>query len=637
VNYNSPKDYILQLLQDLDKEKQAEREAYEEERSKTTLKEKKALGIVWYPVEIEIEAYPILTKTLLKVTKKPDSFLSEFQTGNTVFFFSMENSQERSFGTIVSVTTHQARVLLSEDLPEWMEETQIGMEKYYDESTYQEMERALNILLNPQNPITQKLLSICTGFKQPSFSKFVPKSLPNLNESQIEAWKNLLSAVELGIIHGPPGTGKTKTLIEVAKFLSNQNSRVLLTAASNVAVDVLTEKALEEGLELTRIGNLARVSQKILEHTLDFQIQNHPNYKFILKLKKEAEILFREAEKFKRNFGTKQREERKVKRKEAREILQHVAREETQLIDQILQSKKIITSTIMGLTNNFLHKEEFQTIIVDEATQCLEPLIWIAILKTKGRIFLAGDHFQLPPTTHLKNSPFLETLFEKLIKKFPDPPITNFLDIQYRMHPNIVKFSNQEFYESKLQTSSLILNKTLSQDFSFLCSSKAILFIDTAGGDFLEEWEESTKSYWNLGELELILNLLENYKIKNFPSHMELGILSPYREQVERLKKQIQKLFPASFSNLDIDVNTVDSFQGSQKDMIWISLVRSNEKREIGFLTDIRRMNVAMTRARLELVIIGDSSTISHHPFYSKLLEFIQEEGTYQSIWEYIY
>ncbi|MCB1176694.1 MAG: AAA family ATPase [Leptospiraceae bacterium] len=635
MNFSNPTDYIENQLKLLLLEKEEERKEYERRRNLNKGAKKKQ-GILWHPVHIEREEYPLRGKILLLISKSEDNYPVNFQTGETISLFHSEQEETKYSirGVISKIQKNSMEVLFSlEELPDWVDEYELSLESYYQETSYNEMERALNILLKPEKDRTLELRNILTNFKKPGFNTSPNIKIPNLNESQNRAVNHLLSAEHFGIIHGPPGTGKTHTLIELARELCKTESTVLLTASSNVAVDLLVEKAISAGLTATRIGNPARVNERIIPYTLEYKLNDHNEYKSVIKYKREADELFRKAGKFKRNFGKKEREERKELKKEARDLIKTAVEYETNLSLSILEKSDIIGSTLIGITYPIMQKMKFQSIIVDEATQCLEPGLWIAILKTENRIFFAGDHKQLPPTIHSKDNELSTTLFEKLNSYYIDTNVSNLLNTQYRMKENILGFSNKWFYEERLKTDSSVYQRNPVDIFNFVSEGKNISFIDTAGSDTEEKLDEESMSYYNETEISLIKNLIDTIKQNHLQNIIKMGILSPYRSQVEKLKEEFSGF---NKENFELEINTIDSFQGSERDIILISLVRSNDNGEVGFLEDEKRLNVALTRAREELILIGDSSTLSFNHFYNSLMDFVSQSGSYRTIWEFM-
>ena len=454
-----------------------------------------------------------------------------------------------------------------------------------------------------------------------------------LNSSQSVVVKNILKSNDFYIVHGPPGTGKTTVIIESVNELVNLGEKILLSASSNLAVDLLTEKTVEKKINVLRIGNPVRVSENILHTTLDYKIKNHDYYKEIKKYKKQADDLIKKARSFKRNFGKQEYQDRRDKLREAKELYKLCKKTEDIIIEDILDKTNVVASTLTSLyTSKIIKKCKFDSIFVDEASQALEPLCYLPIiLQPSKRIIFVGDPNQLPPTIYSKKNNGLKfTFLEKLLFKFRDNPIqSGFLNIQYRMNDQILGFPNQEFYNNLLISDYSNKNHSIGTD--KIDSKVHIIFIDTVGADFTETRADNDQSIYNEQEGILLFKIFSNYYSKDI--NLSFGILSPYKAQVNFL----EELFSKNESLLrSIEINTIDSFQGREKDCILISLTRSNDSSEIGFLSDLKRMNVAMTRAKKELVIIGNSETLASNNFFSKLIEYINNLGGYHSVWEYL-
>jgi ATP-dependent RNA/DNA helicase IGHMBP2 len=447
------------------------------------------------------------------------------------------------------------------------------------------------------------------------------------------------------VVHGPPGTGKTTTLVAAIKQLSATEHTILVCAPSNAATDLLTERIAEAGLNVVRIGNLSRIDDSVLSHTLDMVLNNHPESKNVKKIKIRAAELRRQASQFKRSYNRDDAMERRKQRQEANELLDWATELENRIIDQILSGAQVITCTLVGAASGVLQNYKYRTVVIDEAAQALEPSCWIPLLKA-SRVVLAGDPFQLPPTVKSREAAkagLSHTLIEKCLDLLPDVQLLN---TQYRMHNAIMGFSNQWFYKGALQSAEVAAERRLisvgADDLTFF---EPIVFIDTAGCDFEEKTAKGSiwsASRYNHGEMMMIrehfLKLNAHFSEQFQPS---IAIISPYKEQVTRLEQlfaEEKDLAPYTEQaiNAQVTISTIDGFQGQERDIVYLSLVRSNPKAEIGFLSDYRRMNVAMTRARKLLVVIGDSATIGKTPFYEAFLEYVEKNGRYQTAWEYM-
>ncbi len=595
-------------------------------------------GMTWFPIairETEIGKGDYLTIEVERTTHI--DLPHQLRFGMTAALFSNHNAkQDRLEGTITHLSANRIRLSLRVDeLPDWTRNGKLGIDAVFDENSYSEMEQALkvaNALIDSKEK--SPLIRILTGQKQPTFNT-VPGSpiLPHLlNESQQAAVQQILAANELAIVHGPPGTGKTTTLVQAIKALQLLNQQqILVVAPSNAAVDLLSEKLADEGLNVVRVGNPARVNDKQLSLTLDYKIDGHPQFKEIKRLKKQAREYRDMAQKYKRSFGPAEREQRKALFNEARNLRGEVERIEQYIADDVLGKAQVITATLVGCNHYTVRQRRYFAVVIDEAAQALEPACWIPILKA-DKIIMAGDHFQLPPT--IKSAEAARgglgiTLMEKLVAM--NPAAVTLLQVQYRMHTQIMQFSGKEFYESRITAHASVAQHCL------LPGDAPLVFIDTAGCGFEERQDGSGMS--NSEEASALVKHLESYvkqllpvyDVGDFPS---IGIISPYRHQVEWLKEQVPKTGGLAEVLPFITINTIDSFQGQERDIIYISLTRSNSDSIIGFLSEVRRMNVAMTRARKKLVVIGDSATIAQFKFYADFIAFAESIGGYMSAWE---
>lgn len=434
-------------------------------------------------------------------------------------------------------------------------------------------------------------------------------------------------------MHGPPGTGKTTTLVQAIKRLHLQDHKqILVTAPSNAAVDLLSEKLSDEGLNVVRIGNPARVSERLQMLTLDGKTTLHPGMKDLKKTKKRAAEFRDLAHKYKRSFGPAEREQRAALFAEARAISKEVERSEQYIIDDVLAKADVITATLVGAAHYSVRNRNYDRVVIDEAGQALEPACWIAILKAK-KVIMAGDHQQLPPTIKSAEAgrELGYTLLEKCVALHPDAVVL--LKEQYRMHESIMGFSSAEFYEGRLQAHASVANHLVFP------GDTPLLFIDTAGCGFEEKREGTSIS--NPEEAAFLVKHLTRYvhdlkSLYTMDSVPDIGIVSPYKQQVELLKELVTASAGLQQSGVALSVNTIDSFQGQERDVIYISLTRSNAESVIGFLSEVRRMNVAMTRARKKLVVIGDSATLSQFPFYADFIRYAQELNAYESAWSFM-
>ena len=369
-----------------------------------------------------------------------------------------------------------------------------------------------------------------------------------------------------------------------------------------------------------RIGNISRIDDNIVGHTLEGLIPTYPEAKDIKRIKKEADEYRRMAFKYKRNFGKLEREQRKMLHREAKARANDAVELEDYLISKILEQAQVITCTLVGSVNRYIKHRNYSTVIIDEAAQALEPATWIPIIKA-DKVVLAGDPYQLPPTVKSREAAqggLTTTLIEKCVARLPR---VNLLDTQYRMNASIMGFSNQFFYEGKLKAHDSVVDGKIDD--------QVLEFIDTAGTGFQEELNDENVSLSNTGEAKILRQHLEEFITIN--PDVSVGVISPYKQQTILLQEMMGDLT----TQFDLTINTIDSFQGQERDVIYISLVRSNDELTIGFLSDYRRMNVAMTRARKKLIIIGDSATIASDTFYQQFMDYVEQHGTYRTAWEF--
>ena len=623
-------------------EKEEDLALYKRKMSGTSVSERREQGVCWYPVNLEKTNFDAGARLLIKISRPPEHKQSHlFQSGKLISIFSNagtnhENS-EMCNGVVNQVNEHSMLITLNNDkIPEWIHDSYLGVQLLFDENAYREMENALRLLLKTKDEHIDRLKNILLGAAQATFRSSSPSETSILNQGQNLAVSTIYNANELAIVHGPPGTGKTTTLVQAITTVAQQESQVLVCAPSNAAVDLLVEKLDEQGLAVVRIGHPARVTENILNHTLDAHIAHHNDYRDLKSLKKKSEEFRRLGNKYKRHFGSAEREQRKHLFAESRRLKEEAEHLEYYIINSILSNATVIASTLVGANNTNLKGMRFKTVFIDEAAQALEPACWIPILKSE-RVIFAGDHCQLPPTIKsfkaAKNGLDI-TLFQKAVNRNQGSIM---LTEQYRMHRKIMDFSNGMFYSGRLFPNKKVANWQLLDD------DLPMEFVDTAGTGFSEQINSETKSSYNQEEAHLLLQHLKTYldKLYNAKSDIttpSIGIISPYKAQAGYLKDTFEKSFDKEDTlTSDVSINTIDSFQGQERDIIYISLVRSNSRGEIGFLADTRRMNVALTRAKKKLVIIGDSATIGQHDFYTRLLDYINEIDAYRSAFEFQY
>ena len=640
-------DLIAELqkqIQLLRLEKEADLEYYRQKVLLASLEDRKKDGVCWYPVVLESQRFSVGEKLIIRIRRTDESTRSHvFQSGKIVSFFSNTfNNKQSVSGVVNDVRKSSMTITLNApELPDWVREGNLGVDLLFDELAYREMEKALKKVVDTKDTRQVELRSILLGQQPATFVKdSLGGNVEELNASQNQALQKIRQAQDVAVIHGPPGTGKTTTLVQAIVQTVQLEQRVLVCAPSNAAVDLLTEKLSEQELQVVRLGHPARVTESNLNRTIDAQIANHGYYKDLKSLRRRSEEMRSIAFKYKRNYGASERQQRKRLIQEANQLKHEAEQLEFYIVTDILSKAQVIACTLVGASGSLLKGFRCETVFIDEAAQALEAASWIPILKAE-RVVFAGDHYQLPPTIksyEAAKQGLSITLFEKCIERQQQlgSPVDSLLQTQYRMHQHIMQFSSQYFYDNQLKADDSVRIATLAE------GQSPLTFIDTAGSGFTEKTDPETLSTFNEDEGMLLLRHLNELVESLTPSYfldnkLNIGIITPYKAQVKLLTENYLE-FPyiAEVQSL-VTNDTVDAFQGREREVIYISLVRSNSKGEIGFLSDIRRTNVAMTRAKKKLVMLGDSATLGNHLFYSKLLDYVQEIGAYRSVFEFIY
>ena len=633
-------DYFQELIDLLQAEKKYDKDQHENLLLKSNLSQRKEQGVSWFPIVIS-QSEPgrgdYLTVTVHKTNDLQEGH--QFRFGMPVALFSNHHpTEDRINGIIMFVNRETMRISLRVDeLPDWCKRGKLGVDLLFDENSYKEMQKALiqaqSLQVTGENgALIRQLIGQTSLFVDKTSSDAYYDS-PDLNNSQHQAINHILTNNAVTILHGPPGTGKTTTLIAaVQALLKNRKEQILLVAPSNTAVDLLTQRLAQKNVSVVRIGNPVRVSEELSSLTLDAKMSDHPSNKEIKSLEKQARTYLDMAHQYKRNFGHAERQQRKALFTEAHKLREEIDKIQDFIIQDILDKVEVITATLVGSNHYTIANRQYNTVIIDEAAQALEPACWIPILKGKS-IVLAGDHCQLPPTvksTKQIGQGLNFTLFEKLINLYPQA--VSLLNVQYRMNQQIMNYPANVLYNGKLQAHSSVANHSLIAD------NEPLVFIDTAGAGMDENQHDQVISnpaearFLKMHLQELMQNLTKSYSSENFP---KIGVISPYRGQATFLKELILQDEVFEPFSADIQVQTIDSFQGQEKDIIYISLTRSNQEQQIGFLADVRRMNVAMTRAKKKLVIIGDSSTVGQNKFYKELIDYLIQINHYHSAWEW--
>jgi superfamily I DNA and/or RNA helicase len=628
----NPIEYFEELRVLLQLEKDEEMRQFDVMMRGTTVQQRVELGHCWFPLRV-VETgygfgdYPFVIVERTKQKDRPHSF----SAGKLALVFSSENdSADAIKGAIQFVNGDQMKLIFfCDELPEVLDYGRLGINSMPDENAYREQEHTMKLVANARNcrlaVIREALL--LNKLAESDDDVDIPELPEHLNQSQQAAVKLILESEDVCLLHGPPGTGKTTTLIAAAKILVEQGEQILLCAPSNAAADWLTQKSLEAGMRVLRIGNIARINETLEASTVEGQVRQHPQYSDIKEFRKRAAELRRMAGKYKRQFGHAEREQRKLILSEAKSIAAEARKLESFILETCVDKAEVITCTLVGANHSLLEKRTFSTVFIDEAAQAPEPGCWIPISKA-DRVVLAGDPFQLPPTVKSQEAArkgLSITLMEKVLDKVP----TALLTMQYRMNEQIMSFPNKWFYQGRLEAHADVANW-------YLGSESVMEFIDTAGLGWEEQINPETQSISNAEEARFLWQRLIALAESIHNKKLSIGVISPYRGQVGLLNELGIEWLSALPSTMQIEVQTIDSFQGQERDAIYVSLVRSNDRSEIGFLQDYRRINVAMTRARKKLVLIGDSATLGHDPFYKALIEHCELLGVYKSAWEFI-
>ncbi len=626
--------------------------------AKASIQERQRRGFSWYPITITRQDIGFGGKVVLELERPTDQQgLHLFQVGKNASLFSNVPGHSNAAGDLpalngVITSVRRNKLLLAttkEELPDWViSSAKLGIDLTFDEVSYREMENALSEVMRAHGNRLAELRDTLLGARQARFRAHKADDLfyPSLlNESQLAAVRHVMAAQDVAIIHGPPGTGKTTTLVQAILETTRRERRVLVCAPSNTAVDLLTEKLAERGVNVIRMGNPSRVSDLLLQHTLDARVMAHPSYAKMRAMRETAaqhrNTASQSADKHTRDFGFEGRQHRRLLREEARMLSQAADDLERFIAEDVLESVQVITSTLVGASNRNIRHLSFETVFIDEAAQALEPGCWIPIAKGQ-RVILAGDHHQLPPTVKSEKAAtdgLRETLFEKCIKR--QPATARMLNVQYRMHEQIMAFSSEQFYGGQLEAHHSVRYACLEAYDESFAPDLPVEFIDTAGLGLSEITIPESRSTANPEEADLLLKQLAQLlkpcdQAKHQGDPLTIGVIAPYRAQINYLKDAIEEneALNSLLQQRMLSVGTVDSFQGQERDIIAISLTRSNHHGEIGFLADIRRMNVGMTRARRKLLLVGDSSTLGSNAFFMDLLAYVKRIGGYRTACE---
>lgn len=628
---------IQQLQQQrllLQLEYQTEKEAYRQQTESIGIGRKVKRGDAWWPLRVGKSYYNSLNQLAVEVFRTADTDVEHnFEFGRPVAFFSLADGDGKAAiryfkftGTVSYVDGDRMVVTVPDNAPliDLQSTEQVGVQLSFDETSYRMMMDALDRTMRSKGRLAY-LRDLFYSHQKAETFVFQPMHFPYLNATQEQAVNEVLRAKDVAIVHGPPGTGKTTTLVEAIRETLMRESQVLVCAQSNMAVDWISEKLVDRGINVLRIGNPTRVNDKMLSFTYERRFEAHPDYPQLWALRKAIrELRSHRARRLSDGYHQKL------------ESLKSRATElEIRINSELFGEARVIASTLVGSAHRLLDGQKFGTLFVDEAAQALEAACWIPMRRV-SRVVLAGDHCQLPPT--VKSIAALKaglgkTLMERIVENHPEA--VTLLKIQYRMNDDIMRFSSDYFYHGLVESAPevrfrgiLDLDRAMEWRDASQMRNEKLEMRNEEGGDYKEEFVGESFGRINKAEAELTLDTLQQYferigKQRLLDERIDVGIISPYRAQVQYLRRLLMKREFFKPFRRHISVNTVDGFQGQERDVIVISMVRSNDEGQIGFLRDLRRMNVAITRARMKVIILGDRQTLCQHPFYRRLWQYI--------------
>ena len=618
----SPMQDLQQQSAMLQKEYEYEKELYRQQTREAGIPKRIQQGVCWFPVKLGADRYNSLNQLTVEVTRtETEETEHSFEYGRPVCFFRISADRQIryfNFSAVISYVQDNKMVVVlpgPQVLPELVVTGELGVQLYFDDTSYKTMFAALREVAEAKGNRTARLREVLLG-KAPALRRETgPVRFPWLNASQEKAVNQVLCAKEVAVVHGPPGTGKTTTLVEAVYETLHRENQVMVSAQSNTAVDWIAEKLVDRGIPVLRIGNPTRVNDKMLAFTYERRFEAHSDYPELWQIRKTI----REMTGRLRKSG---REDRERLHNQLTKLRVRATGLEIRIDTELFTEARVIACTLVGAASRVLERKRFSSLFIDEAAQAIEAACWIAISRA-DRVILAGDHCQLPPTIkciEAARGGLGRTLLEKVVLHKPET--VSLLKIQYRMHEDIMRFPSRWFYHDELEAAPEVKYRGI------LDFDTPVSWIDTSELDLQEKAVAEGTGRLNTGEAELLVRELKNYMARIgirriLEEHIDFGVISPYRAQVHYLRHLLKKEPFFRPCRRLITVHTVDGFQGQERDVIMISLVRANEKGQIGFLRDLRRMNVAITRARMKLLILGEAVTLTRHPFYRELYEYI--------------
>ena len=633
-----PIDLLTSWTEALLAEREDDRKRLAEVLSGSSLKVRRAEGLTWSPVEVTEASYAFGGAKWSLACKEGGGLPGIFRVGSAVLLTPIGDPKDvAEWGKwparVMKMRGMEMEVVLEDEGPEGVAIQHISwtVDARADERSYNAMAHALSHWVNVEDESLKAFrnaaLAVSAWPQNPHLDDAIAADSEGLNAQQQNAADAVWSRAPLTLLHGPPGTGKTKTLVTSVSGLVAGGEKILAAAPSNMAVDVLVERLGAAGLNVVRVGHPMRVSEHVLERTLDAQVQRQPEFGRVVKTRQEAEQRQREADRYVRNFGSEQREARRAARAEARALRKEAEELEAYLSEKVIREADVVCATLVGCDDRRLRGVEFDVAVVDEAAQALPPATLIP-MRRASRLVLCGDPCQLPPTVKSQGGRVLEkTMLERLIDAHPER--TTMLEVQHRMHEAIMSAGNAHFYKGRLQAHEAVAHATLE-------GVRPWLWVDTAGCGFEERRSEEGGSVSNRDEAAFALDRAVEW-LQQHPA-MTLGIVAPYAAQVELLRDLWHQRMVAGEvpAQAKVTIHTVDGFQGQERDGMIVSMTRSNDRGEVGFLQESRRIHVAQTRAKHACMLVGDSATLSSDPYLGWLLEHAQEMEAYDSAWSWM-